>query len=220
MQLRCLPHRFSILWTVLAVALVSFCVPGRAQSTAESTLSAAQVVSDVSPAPADFDGDRVADPLTLDRMGWQLSVEIHRSRTQDVAVLAADPSVPGNGSLTVRDLDNDGDTDLLWKSTFSLAPPAITVWVNDGAGHFAPLLARHPSQPEPPPGRSLKKEALRMGPHYAALSSERPPSPVSRSPIDWMRQSHTGEQRKPLTIVLFSLFLIRHPSDRAPPILL
>jgi hypothetical protein len=214
MQLRCVLHRLRVPWTVLAVALVSLCVPARA----ESALSAAQLVSDAPPVPADFDGDRIADPLTLDRTGWQLSVEVHRSRTQEVSVLVVDPALSGNGSLTVRDLDNDGDTDLLWKSAFSLAPPAVTVWFNDGAGRFAPLLSLHAPQTEPTPGRSLRKDSFRSGPHYEVLSSKRFPSPVTLFAGNGTQQGSPSAQRKPLTVVSFTLFLKRPPSDRAPPL--
>jgi hypothetical protein len=219
MPLRRVPHCLRVFWAVLAIALVSLCAPSRARSKEGTPVSAARVVSDVPPAPADFDGDRVLDPLTLERTGWRLSVEISLSRTRDVAVLAADPSLPVNGSLTARDLDNDGDTDLLWKGASALAPPAVAVWFNDGSGHFAPLLARRAPQTEPPPKRSLRKEALRVGPHYEALSSERLPSPVSFVAVDRIEQGGASKQRKPLTVVPVTQFLTRPPSDRAPPVL-
>jgi hypothetical protein len=220
MQVRCLQHCLGVLWTVLAIALVSFCFSGRAQSKKAISASSAQFMSDLSPAPADFDGDRVVDLMTLDRTGWQLSVEIHLSRTHEVSIIPVDWPLSVIGALTVRDLDSDGDTDLFWKGALPLAPPQVSVWFNDGTGRFAHLFSLHPLQSQPTPGRSFSKDSSRIGPSHEVLSSKRVPSPVSLSTTDWTRHGSPSEQRRPLTVVSFTLFFKRHPSDRGPPILL
>jgi hypothetical protein len=188
-----------------------------AQSWEETSFSSVRFLSDSPPAPADFDGDRVVDPLFVERTGWQLRVAIHLSRTQEVSFLPVDPSRSVTGSLTVRDLDYDGDIDLFWKGAFPLAPPAIIVWLNDGTGRFARLLSLKSPHTEPALGRSLRKAVVRGGFHYGDLPSPRTASPASLPTSDWTGQGSTSGQRKPLTVDPFTQFLKRHPSDRGPP---
>jgi hypothetical protein len=209
-----------VCWCVLALALVSFCVPRKAQSKEELTVSAAQVVSDVPPAPADFDGDRVADPLTLDRTGWQLSVEIALSHTHEVSVIPIDLSLSVTGSLTVRDLDQDGDTDLVWKGAFPLAPPAVSIWLNDGTGRFAQLLSFHPPPPKLTRGRSLRTDTAQEGFDYKSLPSPRTASWASLPTSAWTRKLSISSPHAQETVLPFISFLTRHPSDRGPPTLL
>jgi hypothetical protein len=219
MQARCLRRYFRIFWFVLTIAIASFCVFVWTQGWEETSLSSAQFPSDSPPAPADFDGDRVVDPLTLDRTGWQLSMEIHLSHTREVSVIPLDPSLSVAGSLTVRDLDNDGDTDLFWKGALPLAPPEVVVWFNDGTGRFARLLSLNSPQTRPTPGCSLKKDSCRVGSHHEVLPSKRTSSPASLPTSDWTWQASTSVQREQLIVVPLISFLKRYPSDRGPPTL-
>lgn len=220
MQFRYLLRRSRIFWCSLTIALASFCVFVWAQSWEEPSFSSVRFLSDSPPASADFDGDRVVDSLIVDRTGWQLSVAIHLSRTQKVSFLPVDSARSVTGSLTVRDLDHDGDTDLVWKGTFSLIPPAVVVWLNDGTGRFAPLLSLHSPHTEPTPGRSLRKDAVREGVHYEGLPSPRPASSASLPTSDWTWQPSTSGHQEQGTVLPFISFLKRHPSDRGPPTLL
>jgi len=220
MQFRYLLRCPRVFWCVLAIALASFCVCVWAQSWEETSLSSVRFLSDSPPAPADFDADRIVDPLIVDRTGWPLSVEIQLSRTQAVSVLSFDHSLSMSGSLTARDLDHDGDIDLLWKGALSWAPPTVNVWVNDGTGRFTLLLSFQSAQHQPTPGRSFRKAASRERVHRIILSSERSSSPGSLSTTDRGRQGSASEQRKPLVLGSYALILKRHPSDRGPPVFL
>ena len=217
MQLRYLLRCCRVCWCVLALALASFCVLVWAQRWEEPAVSSVRSVSDSPPAAADFDGDRVVDPLIVDRTGWQPSVKIHLSRTREVSVLPGDPSRSVTGLVTVRDLDHDGDTDLVWKGAFSFAPPAVTVWLNDGTGRFARLLSLHPPPTKPPLGRSLRKDAVHGRFHYEGLPSPRTASSASLPTSDWTWQLSTSGSQEQGTVLPFISFLKRHPSDRGPP---
>ena len=216
MQFRYLLHCYRVFWCVLAIALANFCVFVWAQSWEETSLSSVRFRPDSPPAPADFDGDRVVDPLIVDRTGWPLSVGIHLSRTREVSFLPVDSSRSITGSLTVHDLDHDGDADLVWKGAFPLAPSAVIVWLNDGTGRFARLLPLNSPQTKPAPGRSLRKDAFR-GSHYEGLPSQRTSSPAHLPTSDWTSPARTSGQQEQWTVIPFISFLKRHPSDRGPP---
>ncbi len=51
-----------------------------------------------------------------------MGVEIHLSRTREVSFVPVDLLLSVANSLTVRDLDNDGDTDLIWKGLLPSLP--------------------------------------------------------------------------------------------------
>src|SRR5215213_1163514 len=74
------------------------------------------------PARVDFDADRVEDALAFTAGGDHPDVEIYLSFTQTVLVLPVDSAAAVAGSLAVRDLDSDGDADLLWQGEQVLAP--------------------------------------------------------------------------------------------------
>jgi hypothetical protein len=146
-------------------------------------------------------------------------VGIHLSRTREVFSLPMDSSRSVTGSLTVRDLDRDGDTDLLWKGAFPLASSAVIIWLNDGTGRFARLLPLNSPQTKPAPGRSLRKDAFRGGSHYEGLPSQRTTSPARLPTYDWTSPPSTSGQQEQWTVIPFISFLKRHPSDRGPPTL-
>lgn len=189
------------------------------QNWEETSLSSVPFLSDAPPAPADFDGDRVVDPLIVDHAGWSLSVEIYLSRTHDVSFIPVDFLKSATALLTVRDLDSDGDTDLMWKGALSPAPPAVIVWLNDGNGRFARLLALDSPPPKPTPGRSLQKDAFRLESHYEGLPSPRTASPASLPMSSWTWQINTSGQREQWTIIPVISFRKQPPSDRGPPTL-
>src|SRR5215207_10165507 len=110
MQFRYLLRCSRFCWWLLAVALASFCVVAWAQRWDETSVSSVRSLSHAPPAPADFDGDRVVDPLIVDRTRWQPSVGIHLSRTREVSFLPGDLSGSVTGLLTVRDFNDKADT--------------------------------------------------------------------------------------------------------------
>jgi len=219
MQFRDVLRCSRIFWCLLALALASVWTFVWAQNWEETSSSSVRFVFDVPPAPADFDGDRVVDPLVVDRTGWQQSVEIYLSRTHEVSFLPADSSRSVTGLLAVRDLDRDGDTDLVWKEALPLTSPAVVVWLNDGNGRFARLFALDSPQPKPTPGRSLRKDAVRVGSHYEGLPSPRTASPASLPTSGWTWQLSSSGSREPWTVLPVLSFFNRLPSDRGPPIL-
>ena len=75
-------------------------------------------------------------------------------------VLPVDFVSPVTGSLAVRDLDRDGDEDLLWQGVQVLAPAEVIVWLNDGTGQFARVLPPGSVLAQPTPGFSLGTDAL------------------------------------------------------------
>ena len=157
MRARFFPGRFEILLLVIAISVANICSSAWAQHEEGIPSVVSQFQSDSPPALVDFDGDRVGDPLTLDRRGGQPSIEIHLSRAHEVSTLPVDSSQSTAGRLTVRDLDGDGDLDLFWKEETRLALPEIIVWLKDGTGRFTREFLPHPQQsPQPTPGRSLR----------------------------------------------------------------
>jgi hypothetical protein len=219
MQGRYRPRGCGIVWVLLPLIVASFCGISWAQSPEGRFPSPDQDLPDARPAAADFDGDRVVDLLTLDRTAGSLRLEIHFGRTHRVSVLPVDSSLVVAGSLTVRDLDNDGDSDLFWKGRRAHAPLDIIVWLNDGTGHFARLLSLNSRPAAPLPARSFRKEAFRLGPHYEGLPSKRASSPLGISTSNWTWQRRTSEQFIAWTVRPLISFPARIPSDRGPPAL-
>jgi hypothetical protein len=96
----------------------------------------------ISSAFSDFDGDGFPDPATVSTRDFRPAIELLLSRTHAHVVLPfSTASAAYFGSLSMQDIDHDGDTDLLWKS----APPSshVIVWLNNGAGRFECLCPTH-----------------------------------------------------------------------------
>ena len=83
---------------------------------------------------SDLDGDGLADPVLFDPGNLHHHLELYLSRTDERMALPFGAAAGGNGSLSARDLDGDGDLDLLWQE--SLPSHTVRVWLNDGTGRF------------------------------------------------------------------------------------
>jgi hypothetical protein len=213
-----MPRRCGIFWVLLLI-IASSCGIAWAQTLEGHFSSSERSLPDASSAAPDFDGDRVVDVLTLDRTGGDLRLEIHFGRTHRVSFLPVDSSLAVTGSLTVRDLDNDGDSDLFWQGRRALAPSGVIVWLNDGAGRFARLLSLSPQQIVPWPRRSFRKNGFRMATHYEVLPSKRVSSSLLLLVAEWTWQSSGSGKHAPWTITPFITLFIQLPSDRGPPFL-
>jgi hypothetical protein len=114
---------------------------------------------EIAPTRVDFDDDRIEDALTFTASGGHPDMEISLGNTRTVFVLPVDSVSPVMGSLAVRDLDRDGDEDLLWQGVQVLAPAEVIVWLNDGTGQFARVLPPGSVLSQPTPGFSLGTDA-------------------------------------------------------------
>src|SRR5262245_57458185 len=138
----------------------------------------------VSPAPeiaptwVDFDDDRIEDTLTFTARGGHPDVEISLGNTRTVFVLPVDSVSPVMGSLAVRDLDRDGDEDLLWQGEQVLAPAEVIVWLNDGAGQFARVLPPGSVLTQPTPGFSWSTDSPHPTRTQLKCSLQRNPFPL------------------------------------------
>lgn len=83
---------------------------------------------------ADFDHDGKLDRARLASTGLHRSIEIRPTRTGQISWLHFETRNNTPGSLFSKDLDNDGNTDLIW--TDLLHTDAIVVWSGDGTGRF------------------------------------------------------------------------------------
>jgi hypothetical protein len=180
--------------------------PGRMQSS-----------SVTSQALSDLDGDGLADPVMLDPGGLPHNIELHLSRTDGRVVLPLSAEAEGGGSLSVQDIDGDGDMDLLWQEARPLHE--VLVWLNDGTGRFECLC--------PPAPRNWGAALSGLGVHAShrrcpdsALSPERNPSPGSALTPRWDFHvgATLGSPRPEHVWILFGLK--RLPPNRSPPLLL
>ena len=83
---------------------------------------------------ADFDGDDRIDTATLSSTGRNKDIEIRLSRGKSCIVLRFDTQTSERGSLFTRDVDNDGDNDLIWSNL--LRADDVVIWLDDGSGRF------------------------------------------------------------------------------------
>ena len=168
------------------------------------------------PPQADFDDDRIEDPLTLTINGGHPDVEIYLSHSQTLLVLPVDAESTAVGSLAVRDLDRDGDEDLLWQGAQALAPAEVIVWLNDGTGHFARALPPGPVPTSPTPGPSLSTDSYHTrSPQVCALQQN--PIPLGLLPSARTRGSVTRVRRAVRAARRVVSFSQQFPSGRAPP---
>jgi hypothetical protein len=61
-------------------------------------------------------------------------IEIRLSQTKARTVLHFDTLTNERGSLFAKDIDNDGDNDLIWSDL--LHPDDVVIWLDDGSGRF------------------------------------------------------------------------------------
>ncbi|MBI3652868.1 MAG: VCBS repeat-containing protein [Acidobacteria bacterium] len=85
-------------------------------------------------AVSDFDQDHRLDQAKLNGTGQSKSIEIDLSHTRNPLFLHFKTVSSEAGSLITRDIDNDGDADLIWSDR--LHPDDVIVWLGDGLGQF------------------------------------------------------------------------------------
>jgi hypothetical protein len=83
---------------------------------------------------SDFDGDNVVDRARLSGAGLLKSIEIYLSHTNKLSFIQFNTNTTTTGSLFAEDVDDDGDTDLIW--TDLLHPDDVIIWLSNGAGRF------------------------------------------------------------------------------------
>jgi hypothetical protein len=211
-------HSAVVLLLGVAIAVASRCPCAWAQNREALPSPSFQFQSGASPAVADFDGDRIVDLWTLDQTGWQPNIAVFLSRTQDVTTLAVDSSHAGAGSLAVRDLDADGDTDMVWKAAVPLVPLEIIVWLNDGGGHFTHVLSlRAPPSPLTP-RQSLRADTP-SSPSTFVVPPKQNSSPVSLLASDQVLPRNESGRAEHAPCLPLASFLRRRPADRGPPVL-
>jgi len=169
------------------------------------------------PTQVDFDDDRVVDTLTFTARGGHPDVEISLGNTSTMLVLPVDSVSPVMGSLAVRDLDRDGDEDLLWQGEQVLAPAEVIVWLNDGTGQFARVLPPGSVLSQPTPGFSWSTDSHHPTHTQLECSLQRKPLPLgilssARIGGNVARTSRDARAARPV-VSLFQQF----PSNRAPP---
>ena len=152
------------------------CVWAEAPSGRSSLLVSSALES--VPTQVDFDDDRVVDTLTFTARGGHPDVEISLGNTRAVLVLPVDSVSPVLGSLAVRDLDRDGDEDLLWQGEQVLAPAEVIVWLNDGTGQFARVLPPGAVLAQPTPGFSWSTDSHHPTHTQLECSLQRKPLPL------------------------------------------
>ena len=90
--------------------------------------------SDALPAFSDFDGDNKPYEAELFSNGAQKSIHVSLGKFAWQS-LSFDSGVEDRGRLVSDDIDNDGDTDLVWIS--QSYPRTFVTWLGDGRGNFS-----------------------------------------------------------------------------------
>lgn len=201
--------------TLLTVLVVGVCwasaVPQRISSASQNLgfLRFGQSL-----ALADFDGDDRIDTATLNGFGRDKDIEIRLSRLKSRVVLRFNTLTSEQGSLFTRDVDNDGDSDLIWSDL--LRPGDVVVWMGDGSGRFdrvSPdryasvfVLSNAPAFS----GSEIPLPDYALGPRY---------DPLSALPV---AQKVDVSVRKPILVresrwVRINPDLLSTPLDRGPP---
>lgn len=85
-------------------------------------------------APSDLDADLRPDRLTLHANGKDrtISIRFGDARSSQISFAAG---TDGPGNLVARDIDRDGDVDLVWVGRANRQ--SAVIFVNDGDGNFA-----------------------------------------------------------------------------------
>jgi len=163
---------------------------------------------------ADLDGDGLVDQATLGIGGLQNSIELDLSRAGELAVLQFSPKTGAYGSLFARDLDGDGDTDLLWRG--DRPPQEVIVWLNDGSGQFECLCP--PEAGDRPV--AIGGAGVSVAPHRrseSVLSAKRHPSLGPLLSYRWDFQAATNSRNPRRKQVWTPACAHRPPTDRGPP---
>lgn len=104
------------------------------QSTNSSSTGTPYLGYGRSVAISDLNGDRILDEAELAWNGLDKSISLKFAKNQQSSVLRFSTQGAWQGSLIARDIDNDGDIDLVWTDTVN--PNDVVVWVNNGVGCF------------------------------------------------------------------------------------
>lgn len=208
---------------LLAASLALTAAGLRAQDGLEGALpranpSAPQVGSPL--AVADFDNDKKADGAVIVGPDWtpghrDIHIEVYLSGRQNTALTFE--SSEAVHSVSARDIDNDGDADLVVEEPFTAH--RLHVWLNDGKGGFQK--GRVEDFPSPPPAQERLRTPSNpfdlavtvLPPHR---SSEVAPWAVRRRhgrslSAGWLRLLPEGS--------LPAIFVLSAGSPRAPPFL-
>ena len=119
---------------LIAIAALS-CVPLSRATSRERSQRTQTILPSLTALPvlADLDGDHVPDSVNLDSSGFHKTIDIRfanlRIREVTFAATSAD-----RGTLIAKDIDNDGDVDLIWVTGRDKS--AAVVLINDGKGDF------------------------------------------------------------------------------------
>jgi hypothetical protein len=139
-QMRSGRHTGRMLLLLIAIAVCALGSPKR-QVQPHSSLSQPCLHFGQSLALSDFDRDGTTDRARLGVAGLRKNVEIFLSGSGAFSRLHFNTQAEAYGSLFAQDLNNDGDTDLIW--TDLVRPDAVVVWLGDGVGQFE-RVAAHP----------------------------------------------------------------------------
>jgi len=88
---------------------------------------------------ADFNNNGDLDRARLAGTGARRSIEVRLAMAGASSWLHFEALNAAPGALLSKDLDNDGDADLIW--TDLLHAEAVVVWLGDGTGRFARVCA-------------------------------------------------------------------------------
>ena len=125
-----------ILWPLWALSAP--CRPPETQTPSPLHQAAISALSELGGAIADLDGDGRPDLAIVRPTGWgpkgfqyKIELDLTTHRASSPLSVAAEG---GGLCIVARDVDGDGDLDLVVKKAWSLAP--VGVWINDGHGTF------------------------------------------------------------------------------------
>ena len=94
-----------------------------------------------SPLLSDFDGDNKLDEAQLHSQGRLKWINV-RLGSPSWKSFSFDSGLSERGSLVSRDVDSDGDADLIWTSQSN--PQRLVVWLGDGHGEFSVVIESAP----------------------------------------------------------------------------
>jgi hypothetical protein len=149
-------------------------------------------------AQGDFDGDGFGDVALIQNQANQVSVSL--SGSTSVVYLNANV-----GSLIAKDIDGDGDLDLVAGTPSG----QVMAWINDGHGRFTLRKARSSSRMA---SETMFTDTF-QGEAVALVSTAPFVAPAIRT---WMAVV-TTLSRPPTTPLAYSLDALRLSSPRAPP---
>jgi FG-GAP-like repeat len=126
-------HKKCIAATIIALIVLSWVLIGRASSRDARGSRPPIPYGWALPISVDLDGDYVADSVNLRSNGFDKTIDISfgNLRTSEVSFAAKSAD---HGKLVVRDIDGDGDLDLIWVPDHD--QKTAVVLINDGKGDF------------------------------------------------------------------------------------